>query len=244
MRSSRRSRCGKALVVAIVVAFVSQKGGVGKSTLARALAPIAASGGLAVTLVDLDARQQTLRRWQNARKTNRVVPSVIIKEYARFEDMLADEIATDLVVIDAPGGASRATLEIARRVDLLVQPTAGSLDDLYPSVLLFHELTKAGIPRSRLVFALCRILSKREEDASRAYLGEAGYDVLPGSIPEREAYRDAQNQGQSLTETRDSTLNERADALVAGLLVRLGMALNIAVGASTGKGNKDKGAAA
>ncbi len=230
--------------MAIVVAFVSQKGGVGKSTLARALAPIAASGGLTVTLADLDPRQQTLRRWQRARTTNRVMPSIATKEYSRFDDMLADEIATDLIVIDTPGGASWATLEIARRVDLLVQPTAGSVDDLYPAVLLFHELMKANTPRQRLVFALCRILSKREEGAARTYLREAGYDALPGSIPERAVYREAQNQGQTLTETSDAVLNDRADALMAGLLVRLGMSLNVTVDAATDQEKNDKGAAA
>ena len=40
----------------VVVAFISQKGGVGKSTLARALGAVAASAGLKVRLADLDAQ--------------------------------------------------------------------------------------------------------------------------------------------------------------------------------------------
>jgi chromosome partitioning protein len=38
----------------VVVAFVSEKGGVGKSTLARALAREAAAGGLSVKVAHLD----------------------------------------------------------------------------------------------------------------------------------------------------------------------------------------------
>jgi chromosome partitioning protein len=48
----------------VVVAFVSQKGGVGKSTLARALAREAAFGGLSVKVADLDMQQGTLVNWQ------------------------------------------------------------------------------------------------------------------------------------------------------------------------------------
>jgi chromosome partitioning protein len=44
----------------VVVAFVSQKGGVGKSTLARE----AAAGGLSVKVADLDVQQGTLVNWQ------------------------------------------------------------------------------------------------------------------------------------------------------------------------------------
>ena len=42
-----------------MVAFISQKGGVGKSTLARALAREAAAGGLGVKIADLDTQQGT-----------------------------------------------------------------------------------------------------------------------------------------------------------------------------------------
>jgi chromosome partitioning protein len=41
----------------VVVAFVSQKGGVGKSTLARALATFAVAHGLRTKLADLDVQQ-------------------------------------------------------------------------------------------------------------------------------------------------------------------------------------------
>src|SRR5512143_2892266 len=51
----------------IVVAFVGQKGGVGKSTLARALARETAAGGLLVKVADLDVQQGILVNWQRRR---------------------------------------------------------------------------------------------------------------------------------------------------------------------------------
>jgi cellulose biosynthesis protein BcsQ len=46
--------------MATIIALVSQKGGVGKSTLARALAREAAVSGLKVKLADLDTQQGTV----------------------------------------------------------------------------------------------------------------------------------------------------------------------------------------
>ena len=99
-----------------------------------------------------------------------------------------------------------------------MQPTGPSIDDLHPGVLLFHELTAAGIPRQRLMFALCRTQTQDEEEDARAYLEHAGYAVLPGSIPERAAYRAAQNRGRTITETNRAELNQRADDLMMGLI--------------------------
>ncbi|HAK9808823.1 TPA: AAA family ATPase [Escherichia coli] len=123
--------------MAAIVAFVSQKGGVGKSTLARALAREAAAGGLRVKVADLDT------------------------------------------------------------------------------------LTKAGVPNGRLAFALNRIGTPAEEVAARVYLQQAGYTVLDGSLRDRPAYRQAQNTGHSITETRFAGLNERADTLIQSLIDRV-----------------------
>jgi chromosome partitioning protein len=88
-------------------------------------------------------------------------------------------------------------------------------------VLLFHELAAVGVPKSRLVAALCRVLDDEEEVAARAYLEEAGYEVLAGFIPENRAYRTAHNRGRSLTETNEQAFNERADALIEALLTKV-----------------------
>jgi chromosome partitioning protein len=205
----------------IVVAFVSQKGGVGKSTLARALASVAALGGLDVVVADLARQQQTLLQWQKARKAERASPNISVAAFESVHEAVAAAAQADLLILDTPGHVNRSTLDVARVAHLIVQPTGASADDLHPTVLTFHELVAAGVPKARLVAALCRLLGEDEEEAARSYLAEAGYEALPGWIPESASYRFAQNRGRSLTETAEKSLNAHADALMEALLMKI-----------------------
>jgi chromosome partitioning protein len=203
----------------VVVGFVSQKGGVGKSTLARALAAIAAAVKIKVVVADLDAQQQTVTRWEERREENDVGPALEVTTFrTASEAVRATGNRDELLIIDAPARASKGTLDIARHADLIVQPSGGSIDDLDPAIILFHELVREGVPRDRLVMALCRIANQSEETAARAYVQKAGYAVLPGSIPERAAYRHAHNLGRAVTEMGRTKTEPRADALMERLL--------------------------
>jgi len=204
--------------VATVIAFVSQKGGVGKSTLSRALAREAAHGGLRVKLADLDTQQGTSVDWHRARLDAGIEPAVSVEAFKTAAQALAVAGQYDILILDGPARTSSATLDIAKASNLIVQPTGASLDDLRPAVREFHALVKAGIPRDRLTFALNRIGTDSEEADARAYLGEAGYAVLAGCLVERPAYRRAQNAGRSVTETQYAALNTRADALIQSLI--------------------------
>ena len=42
--------------------------------------------------------------------------------------------------------------------------------------------------------------------------------MLQGYIPSKTSYRDAQNHGRAITETRYGALNEKADALIQALI--------------------------
>lgn len=207
--------------MAAVVAFVSQKGGVGKSTLSRALAREAAAGGLRVKVADLDTQQGTSVDWHRQRLSASIEPVVSVEAFATAAQALGVANGFDILILDGPARTSQATLEIARAANLVVQPTGASLDDLRPAVREFHALVKAGVPSARLAFALNRIGTPTEEAETRAYLVEAGYAVLDGCLLERPAYRQAQNAGHAITETRYAALNERADTLIQSLIDRV-----------------------
>ncbi|MDA8381552.1 MAG: ParA family protein, partial [Betaproteobacteria bacterium] len=156
--------------MAAVVAFVSQKGGVGKSTLSRALAREAAAGGLRVKVADLDTQQGTSVDWHRQRLNASIEPVVSVEAFATAAQALGVANGFDILILDGPARTSQATLEIARAANLIVQPTGASLDDLRPAVREFHALVKAGVPSARLAFALNRIGTPAEEAETRAYL--------------------------------------------------------------------------
>lgn len=171
-------RGGDAL--ATIIAFVSQKGGVGKSTLSRALAREASAGGLNTKIADLDTQQGTSVDWHRTRLNAGHKPGVAAEAFATAQEAIKAAEKFDLLIIDAPARTSRGTLDIAKVADLVVQPTGASVDDLRPAVREFHALVQAGIPKAKLAFALNRIGTAAEEADARAYIAEAGYATLDG----------------------------------------------------------------
>jgi chromosome partitioning protein len=201
----------------VIVAFVSQKGGVGKSTLARALATSASAAGTNVVVADLDFQQETVGKWAERRDEYDSGPAIKVERHATAAEAIGTaSLENQLLVLDAPPRASRGTLEIARRVDLVVQPTGPGIDDLDPAILLFHELSRSGIANDKLAMALSRVASKSEADLARRYVEKAGYTVLPGFIQERISFREAHNRGLSIAEPND--LDRGSTALMHGLL--------------------------
>lgn len=204
-----------------VIAFISQKGGVGKSTLSRALAREVANNGMSVKIADLDVQQGTSVEWQRLRLKNGIMPVVKAELFPAAKQVLEMQEHYDLVIIDGPARTSKATLEIAKVADLVVQPTGASVDDLRPAVKEFHALVRAGIDKNKLVFALNRIGTASEEQEVRSYLHEAGYQVVVGCLFEKPAYRKAQNMGGAITETRYANLNNKADEVMQNLIDRV-----------------------
>lgn len=206
-----------------VIAFVSQKGGVGKSTISRALAREAANGGLSTKIADLDIQQGSSSSWQRRRLAKNTKPDISVECYATAQQALSSmAVDLDLLIIDAPARASQGTLEIAKVADLIVQPTSSSVDDLEPGVMLFHSLVKNGIDRKKLVFALNRLSAETDEQEARDYIEEAGYQVLTGAVHTKKSYKTAQDLGLSITETRFQSLNESADLLLQALIDKIG----------------------
>ena len=209
------------------MSFVSQKGGVGKSALARALAVVLTRGGMKVAVADLDFQQSTIVEWAKLREARGLKPVIPVRSFKTADDAIIAGKTADVLIIDGPARASTGTLELAHQSDLVVQPSGCGLDDLRPAVLLFHELLAAGIGRERMIVALCRTASVVEEGAARRYLQKAKYDVLGGSLPERLPYREAMNRGAALTETGDRKLDDRAQMVLDELVKKVRTAASV-----------------
>ena len=208
--------------MALLLGIVSQKGGVGKSTLARLVAREYANAGWTVKIADLDVAQGTSFNWQARRLQASLEPVIPVERFGSVDQALKAAAPYDLVIIDGPPHSTAGTLKIAETADMTVLPTGLALDDLEPSVLLAHELVKKGVGRQKIVFALCRVGESEIEIAeARSYIEQAGYAVLKGEIPEKTAYRRASDEGRTLTETRFPSLNERSDILAQSIIDQL-----------------------
>lgn len=201
-----------------IIAFISQKGGVGKSTFARALATVASSHNLKVKIADLDTQQGTSLDWHRIRLNANINPIVYVEAFSSAKEALKISEEFDLLIIDGPARTSKGTLEIAQHADLIIQPTGASIDDLKPAVKEFHALIKEGISRNKLLFALNHIGTEAEDAECRRYIQEAGYSILNGYLPERPAYRQAQNNGCSITETPYKGLKSKAETVIQSII--------------------------
>lgn len=113
-----------------IIAFASQKGGVGKTTLAGHLAVEAEKQGAGpVALLDTDP-QGSLASWWNVRKAD--TPLFIRGELANLRSQL-DELeaaGVGLVIIDTPPAITENITAVVRQADLVVIPTRPSPHDL------------------------------------------------------------------------------------------------------------------
>ena len=209
------------LYMATIIACVSQKGGVGKSTLARTFAVEAMKEGINTHIADLDIQQATSFEWSQRRKDGKILPAISSATYSTAEAALQASEDYDLLIIDGPARTSASTLEIAKIADLIIQPSGSSKDDLNPAIRAFHELTDHNISKNKILIVLCRIQSKKQIAVAKAYIQDAGYNVLENGLQEKIGYQDALNDGKALTETKYDKLNEEALSVMKELVQNL-----------------------
>ncbi len=208
--------------MALKIGVVSQKGGVGKSTLARMIACEYAAAGWEVKIADMDLKQSTSYEWQQDRLASGAEPAVSVEQFSSVPRAFRTEDKYNLIVFDGAPHATKRTLEIAKVCDLVIIPTGLSRDDLVPTIKLAHELTREGVSVEKIAITLCKVgHSLLEIEEARGFIGAAGYHYLDGVIPESTGYRRAQDVGRSITETRFRSLNEKAGQVMQAVVDRL-----------------------
>ncbi len=194
----------------------SQKGGVGKSSLCRALAYAAskAKKKFKVKLVDLDPGQGTVSEWARRRAAApKLKPVASVEVHGTAEAAFNSAIGFDLLIIDGPARASKGTLDIAKKVDLFIHPLSGAYDDIHPAVILFNELA-AKVPINRLAFLLYKIGTQREFEEAKERLDGTPYHVLKNFIYNKSVYSRAQDRGKTILETSYRHLNQQVETVI------------------------------
>lgn len=201
----------------MLIAVVAQKGGVGKSSLARTLAVEFTRSGWNALLADVDTSQATSNRWAEKRRSVAgIEPAVQTQVFRQTSQAIQATANHDVVVLDGAPHATRGTAEAAAAAQLVVIPTGTSLDDLEPALLLASELANS-LNSPRIAFALYKASSDAQAREARETLEQFGHTVLPGHIPAKTGYIEAFDAGRCATETRYPNLNVMATELVTGV---------------------------
>ncbi len=126
-----------------IVAFVTQKGGAGKSTLASNVAVTSHIAGERVFICDLDPLQ-SLVKWSRARKALDIpVEHIPTGKLAPALAALETKGVT-LAVIDTPGADLRYFEEAVRAADLCVIPARPNTLDLWASEMTLAQVRSLG----------------------------------------------------------------------------------------------------
>jgi chromosome partitioning protein len=204
-----------------VVGVVSQKGGVGKSTLCQLIAREAAAIGKSAKILDFDIKQMSSTDWVRARMERDLEPAIEAEPTKNLVKALKHSKGYDIILLDGAAGTPKRTAELAPASDLIILPTGASRADLGPTLALARQIADSKIAADGPVFALCRIMTASESADTRGAIAHAGFETLDGELIERPGYRQAQNIGRSLTETTFPSLNAKARQLARNVLDRL-----------------------
>jgi chromosome partitioning protein len=179
------------------LALISQKGGVGKTTLATALAVAAERAGKQVAVFDLDP-QASAAFWHDTREAES--PAVVAIPPARLTHVLkaADEAGTDLAIIDAPPFAKDIAFEAAQAADFILIPTRPAVLDVMAMTKTL-DLVRHYAKPAAVVMTFCPVQGREVAD-TEATVAQLGAELAPVRIHNRVAYARAQQTGLTAQE--------------------------------------------
>lgn len=187
-----------------IIVLASSKGGVGKTTIAMALAHVFANSKATTTLIDADPNAP-MKAW--ADKSDQLPPNLSLITGVGEDDMVEtiDKAAetSAFVIIDLEGSANLAMAYALGRADLALIPIQGSQLDANEAGKVVRLIErqenhlKRAIPRAGII-SRAPFIQPRTAKHIRTLIEQLGVQILEKQLHERDAFRAIFTYGGSL----------------------------------------------
>lgn len=182
-------------------AFVSQKGGAGKSTLCTQIACYAEQCGEAVLIIDIDPQGSAIT-WSKARNTRE--PLVVAGTHQDVASTVekAPDFGATLCIIDTPGKIDHMAVAAIRAAKLVICPTQPSLFDV-AALKDTVELLDLCEARPRAIGVVNGVPSQGSDDAyaeAAAAIQGLGLKIAKSFVVHRRPFVVAIGRGKGVTE--------------------------------------------
>ena len=188
----------------MIISFINQKGGVGKTTLSINTASYLSRKGHKVLLIDAD-KQQSATTWASLREeTPFQVVSMARENMAK--DTLKLALDFDYTIIDAPPHAEAIARSVIIASDLVVMPIEPSGLSSWASDQTIQQVRNAQEYKETLKcgFVVSRKIGKSVIGREiRKIVAETGIRVMGADIENRVAYAESLTMGKDIFEWSD-----------------------------------------
>lgn len=180
-----------------ILSIISQKGGVGKTTLATALAVAAQGQGRNAAVFDLDP-QASASFWHDTREAP--TPAVAAVPSSRLTHLLraARDSGCDLAIIDAPPFAKDIAFEAAQHAHFILIPARPAVLDVMAMSKTLELVRHYGKPAA-VVLTFCPPAGRELTDTEDT-IEKLGALLCPVRIGNRIAFSRAQQTGLAAQE--------------------------------------------
>jgi chromosome partitioning protein len=206
-----------------VLAFLNQKGGVGKTTLATNVATALALQKQKVLFIDADQQGSALD-WSAARKGELLFPVVGLPKDTLHREIPTLGASYDWVVIDGPPRVYNVAKSAIAAADTVVIPVQPSPYDVWAAKEIVDLITEVRVIKADLkaVFAVNRkIVGTAIGRDVAAALASYPVPVLETAISQRVGFAESAAAGQTVLETDvNGPGAEEIRAMVAELMER------------------------